>query len=70
MSDSKKWQVTFRCDGCGKESPGVNYGNGNFNKPNNWFIRGDDDGVQIACSRACIETVSNTSGKTSVVLPK
>jgi hypothetical protein len=61
-------QVTYRCDGCNIEAPGVYY-NGDFHKPHLWFIRSDDDGAQIACSRKCIDKISELSGKTKVVLP-
>lgn len=61
--------VEYTCDGCGKKSPGVDYGRGVLTKPHNWFARGDDDGTQHACSRQCIEKISKTTGKTGAVLP-
>lgn len=60
--------VIYSCDGCGRIGEGEVY-NGDVHKPRNWFIRGDDDGVQISCSRACIDKISAKTGKTSVVLP-
>ncbi len=62
-------RVIFICDGCGKQEYGwFGYGNA-AHKPEDWYIRKDDDGPQIACSRGCIDAVSAKSGKTSVVLP-
>lgn len=58
----------YVCDGCGKREPAVLYPGGLF-KPAAWYERSDEDGVQHACSRECIEKVARTSGKTSVVLP-
>jgi len=65
---TKPPQCVFRCDGCGKTAPGVHYPGGWF-KPDVWFERSDADGVQLACSRECIATVSKASGKTSLVIP-
>lgn len=56
------------CDGCGKRAPGVPAG-GNWYKPDSWFERSDDDGIQTACSRPCIDRIAKASGKTGVVLP-
>ena len=56
------------CDGCGKEAAMESNGREWF-KPRNWFERGDDDGVQTACSRECIEKIAEKSGKTAVVAP-
>lgn len=52
------------CDGCGKREPVKAW-----RKPHAWFERGDDDGVQLACSRPCIEAVAKSTGKTGTVLP-
>lgn len=67
---SNTWQVTWRCDGCGELAPGE-FGAGSCasHKPRDWFARKDSDGVQVACSRRCIDTIATKSGKTSVVLP-
>jgi len=61
----------FVCDGCGKRVPAVRWpgGAGGWHKPNSWFQREDDDGIQDACSRECIDKIAEKSGKTSVVLP-
>ena len=56
------------CDGCGKRAPMVT-SHGNWFKPWTWFERSDDDGIQSACSRECIEKVSKKTGKTGTVLP-
>lgn len=56
------------CDGCEKREEMFHNGR-NWYKPSTWFERSDDDGIQIACSRECIEKISNKTGKTSLVLP-
>lgn len=61
-------QVTYRCDGCGAEAPGSFY-NGDFHKPERWYIRSDEDGAQVACSRPCIDRIAEASGKTKAILP-
>lgn len=67
---SNSWKVTWRCDGCGELGEGwFTGGDCNARKPHDWFIRKDDDGVQVACSRRCIDTVAARSGKTGVILP-
>lgn len=60
--------VLFICDGCGKSEAGL-YSNRCWHKPKHWYQRADDDGAQIACSRECIETIAEVTGKTDVVLP-
>jgi len=57
------------CDGCGKRVPGVPAMGGRWMKPSHWYERSDDDGIQSACSRECIDKIAEKSGKTSVVLP-
>lgn len=60
----------FVCDGCGKEEQGTEMSLGiGYIKPFKWFQRKDDDGVQDACCRECIEKIAEKSGKTSVVAP-
>lgn len=68
-SETLTSQCTFRCDGCGQTEAGFANRRGNWFKPSHWFQRTDDDGTQIACSRACIDKIAANSGKTSVVLP-
>ena len=46
--------VKYICDGCGKEQVGARLGD----KPPDWFQRQDEDGVQHACSRKCIEEMA------------
>jgi len=53
------------CDGCGRDS-GRTVAEG---KPSAWYERSDADGTQRACSRACITTIAERTGKTRVVLP-
>lgn len=65
----KGHQVLFFCDGCGAGAPGQHNRMGDWFKPASWFQRSDDDGVQIACSRHCIDLIAKKSGKTSVVVP-
>ncbi|HAS52676.1 MAG TPA: hypothetical protein DCS42_00430 [Nitrospiraceae bacterium] len=60
--------VIYICDGCGKQQIGM-MGHREFEKPPEWFQRSDKDGIQIACSRNCIKTIADKTGKTSVVLP-
>lgn len=59
----------YTCDGCGAEASAVHYGHGEWHKPGSWFQRGDKDGPQDACCRACIEKIATATGKTPVVLP-
>lgn len=61
--------VEFICDGCGKRAPSSNNRHGDYFKPASWYQRSDEDGVQLACSRKCIDVIAQKSGKTSVVLP-
>ena len=58
----------FICDGCAKRAPATHNGRDWF-KPSAWFQRSDEDGIQVACSRECIEKIAANTGKTSVVLP-
>jgi hypothetical protein len=57
------------CDGCGKRKPMVDGKDGNWHKPASWFARSDDDGIQVACCRECVEKVASQTGKTNVILP-
>lgn len=58
----------FVCDGCGKEEPADHNGR-DFLKPRDWYKRSDADGIQVACSRPCIEKIAAKTGKTACVLP-
>lgn len=58
----------YICDGCGRRAP-AERGPGNWFKPRLWFQRSDDDGIQVACSRECIDKIAKASGKTRVVIP-
>lgn len=58
----------FICDGCGKRETADHNGR-NFLKPRDWYQRSDKDGIQVACSRECVEKVAEKSGKTGIVLP-
>lgn len=62
-------RVIFVCDGCDKREDGFFGRSANALKPPSWFVRADDDGVQLACSRPCIDKVASKSGKTAVVMP-
>jgi hypothetical protein len=62
-------QCLFTCDGCGRQAPGYANRHGHWFKPHEWYQRTDQDGTQLACSRACIETVAVQTGKTPAVLP-
>lgn len=57
------------CDGCGKREPMIHGNDGLFHKPSKWFSRSDDDGIQIACSRECIDKVAKETGKSRSILP-
>lgn len=57
------------CDGCGKQKPMIPGADGHWHKPGSWFERSDDDGIQTACCRECIDKIAEKTGKTSVVLP-
>lgn len=57
------------CDGCGKRAKMEEGKDGNYHKPRQWYQRSDDDGIQVACCRECIEKVAEKSGKSSLVLP-
>lgn len=57
-----------KCDGCGKEAQ-MEEATHQFFKPRHWYQRSDDGGIQVACSRQCIEHVAAESGKTRLVLP-
>lgn len=62
----------FICDGCGKETQAgfypTNAGSG-WHKPHSWYQRMDEDGIQDACSRECIDKVAAATKKTAVVSP-
>ena len=60
-------QCEFTCQGCGAKAPGVFYGHG-WNKPNSWFERSDDDGVQTVCSRECIAIVARCLSRRNTIL--
>ena len=60
---------TVTCDGCGTEAPARLDQHGYIDKPSYWYERQDEDGRQLACSRACITTIANRTGKTSMVMP-
>lgn len=63
----------FVCDGCGEEAEAVFWpGNpsSGWHKPLSWFQRGDEKGIQDACSRECIEKIALEKGVTRTVLPE
>lgn len=57
------------CDGCGKREPMIDGETGTHLKPFKWYQRSDKDGIQLACSRECIDKIAAKTGKTKVVLP-
>lgn len=57
------------CDGCGKRDPMVVSGAGQWYKPEGWYQRTNKDGTQLCCSRECVDTVAERTGKTHCVLP-
>lgn len=58
----------FICDGCGKREPAEEGAGGNWLKPYSWFQRSDEDGIQVACCRKCIDKIAKKTGKTNVVM--
>lgn len=61
---------TIRCMGCGKDATGeFSQHSQAWHKPRYWYQRSDKDGVQVACSERCIDTVAKASGKSAVKLP-
>lgn len=59
----------FICDGCGKEAPAFSGYDGAWHKPPSWYQRSDEDGIQDACSRDCIDRIAVKTGKSGVVAP-
>lgn len=57
------------CDGCGERRLGIAGRDGRWHKPSSWFERSDDDGIQVACSRQCIDKIADESGKSNLVMP-
>ena len=57
------------CDGCGKREPAEQGRLGTWHKPRHWYERIDDDGIQTACSRECIDKIAKATGKTDLVRP-
>ena len=60
--------ILYVCDGCEKQAPAEKAARGLI-KPFGWYQRADEDGEQHACSRECIAKVSDSTGKTPLVLP-
>lgn len=58
----------YICDGCGTRKPATHNGR-DYCNPAGWYQHGDKDGIQDACSRACIDRAAAARGKTFVVLP-
>ena len=48
----------YICDGCGKREP-ADFNGREWVKPSSWYQRSDEDGIQDACCRECIEIISN-----------
>ena len=57
------------CDGCGKREPMTWNSFGDWFKPSLWYQRSDADGIQVCCSRECIDKIAEKTGKTNVVIP-
>lgn len=58
----------YICDGCGKREKAAQYSAGH-GKPPHWYQRGDEQGTQDACSRECVEKISEVTKKTGIILP-
>ncbi len=54
---------------CGKRAPMFAAPLGRWLKPDSWFERSDEEGIQTACCRECIDKIAKKTGKTGVVLP-
>jgi hypothetical protein len=59
----------YTCDGCGKKAPAIIGGDREFHKPEKWYERADEDGIQVACSRECIKKIAEKTGKTVCIFP-
>lgn len=59
---------SFACQGCGKVAPAQVEG-GSWVMPRHWYSRQDADGRQVACSRDCVRSVAERTGKTAPVMP-
>lgn len=57
------------CDGCGKRSPMYAGKDHHWHKPESWYERSDEKGIQTACSRECINKIAKETGSTRCVLP-
>lgn len=66
-SNDDKPQI--KCDGCSTKANARIGPRGEVLKPSSWYQREDIDGVQIACSRACVSVIAKASGKTNMVMP-
>lgn len=63
-------RVIFFCDYCEAQAEGEWYGSPpSAHKPRHWFQRSDKDGVQVVCSRTCIDLLAEKTGKTNIVVP-
>lgn len=58
----------FVCDGCGKNESAREIEQ-DYHKPRDWLQREDEDGLQDACSRECIEVIAKATDKTAAVIP-
>lgn len=56
----------YICDGCGKRRKATRNKEHYF-KPRSWYQRCDEDGIQDACCRECIDEIAKKTGKTGVV---
>lgn len=57
------------CDGCGKREK-ASEGDRNYWKPKNWYQRNsEEDGIQLACCRKCIEIIEERTGRKTAILP-
>lgn len=59
----------WKCDGCGIVRSAARSSDGRWVKPWEWFSRADEEGIQDACSRDCVDEIAKKSSKTNVILP-
>jgi len=55
------------CDNCGKQASMFSVRE-NWFRPNDWFERTNDKGIETACSKKCAEIIERKTLKTSFFL--
>jgi hypothetical protein len=62
----------YICDGCGEVTKGIFYSTNptRWFKPDHWFQRSNDKGIQDACSRECAEKINTKTGERTPIAPR